>query len=77
MALNPLEVKLLSVLKRTTIVLPLDSTGLGILPPQNLPFVDRMSVLIGDKHSYRLSHEQHFKIPVLNQVRTNILSNSS
>lgn len=36
-AWNPLEVKLLSDLKRTTIVLRLDSTGFGTVPPQNLP----------------------------------------
>lgn len=38
-AMNPLEAKLLSDLKRTTIVLLLDSTGFGIFPPQNLPVV--------------------------------------
>lgn len=43
-ALNPLEVKLLSVLKRSTIVLPLVSTGFGIVPPQNLPLMDYMCI---------------------------------
>lgn len=36
-ALNPLEVKVLSDLKRTTIVLLLDSNGFGIVLPQNFP----------------------------------------
>lgn len=41
-ALNPFEVKVLSDLKRTTIVLLLDTTGFGIAPPQNLPLMDIM-----------------------------------
>ena len=48
-ALNPLEVKLLSVLKRSTIVLPLVSTGFGIVPPQNLPLMDYMCIQIVEK----------------------------
>lgn len=36
-AVNPVELCELSDLKRTTIVLPVDSTGFGIFPPQNLP----------------------------------------
>lgn len=41
-ALNPFEVKVLSDLKRTTIVFVLDSTGFGITPPQNLPLINIM-----------------------------------
>jgi hypothetical protein len=36
-ALKPLEVKVASLLKRTTIVLPLESTRPGFLLPQNRP----------------------------------------
>lgn len=36
-ALNPFAFNLWSDLKRTTIVLPLDSTGFGVVLPQNLP----------------------------------------
>lgn len=39
-ALNPLEVKWLLDLKRTTIVLLLDSNGFGKFCPQNLPVID-------------------------------------
>lgn len=43
-ALNPLEVRVLSDLKRTIMVLVLDSTGFGIVPPQNLPVFGRLDV---------------------------------
>lgn len=68
-ALNPLEVSVASVLKRTTIVLLLDSTGLGILPPQNLPLMDSISVLAGGKYSQRLKQYQHLKIPMSDNWR--------
>lgn len=43
-ALNPFEVRLLSDLKRTTIVLLLISSGVGMVPPHNLPAMDYTSV---------------------------------
>lgn len=43
-ALNPFEVRLLSDLKRTTIVLLLISSGFGMVPPHNLPVMDYTSV---------------------------------
>lgn len=41
-ALNPLEVRVWSDLKRTTIVLEVDTRGFGNFCPQNLPLKDQV-----------------------------------